>query len=72
MPKFKAGEIVLVKQDSFSPKENFKAILAYEDPEEQIPCPLCDNPECVEWANVRAVDGGWHYHISECQMEKIE
>jgi hypothetical protein len=35
----------------------------------------CDDPECVEWANVQIVggphDGEWLFHLSECQMEDV-
>lgn len=36
-------------------------------------CPLCDDPECQEWANVHIVgiEDGWLFHLSECQMEDV-
>lgn len=41
-----------------------------------MPCVICDNPDCIEWANVQIVDGehkgGWLCHLSECEMEDWE
>ena len=35
-----------------------------------FPCPLCDDPDCREWANVQIVGtSGWMCHLSECEME---
>lgn len=38
-----------------------------------VPCFLCDDPECKEWATLLSVDGlGAAYHVAECQMEDVE
>lgn len=31
-------------------------------------CMVCDDPECREWPNLEADEGGCLYHVSECQM----
>jgi hypothetical protein len=69
--KFYPGELVLMKRASFSPVENVRVVLLYEHPDERMPCPLCDDPNCFEWANVLGEDGHYYYHVSDCQLQKL-
>jgi len=71
MPKFKAGQIVKLKEYKFSPlPEEVRVVLAYE--EDNFPCTLCDDPNCYEWSNALGEDGRWYWHVSECQLEPIQ
>lgn len=51
---------------------------AYSDEKEDHEnCFLCDDPDCVEYANLLIVKDGqvsdeWIYHVSECQMEDLK
>ncbi|ACV57548.1 hypothetical protein Aaci_0490 [Alicyclobacillus acidocaldarius subsp. acidocaldarius DSM 446] len=69
--KFWPGELVLMKRASFCNAENVRVVLLYEVPEEMMPCPVCDDPTCREWANVLSEDGRYFYHISDCQLERL-
>ena len=64
MAKFQPGELVEI-QDG---KHRVEGVLVYEPPDEQHPCPICDDGACVAWTNVLRVDGKWAYHVAECRM----
>lgn len=68
--KYKPGQIVRVKRATFSNHKDFIAVICDEgdDPD---PCMICEEDGCVEWANVLEVNGGFHFHIPECQMELV-
>ncbi|WP_035462157.1 hypothetical protein [Alicyclobacillus macrosporangiidus] len=66
-----AGRTALMKRASFCAAQNVRVVLLYEHPDERMPCTLCNDPNCFEWANVLSVDGRYFYHIPDCQLEKI-
>lgn len=71
----KPGDIIALNGPAgFGGDKGIYRILPEDQPSN---CPLCQNPECLEWANLEELDseglptGDNAYHVSECEMNNI-
>lgn len=70
MPKFKAGDLVVMKEYGLGPDRNVKVVLIREEDDDHMACMICSDPDCCEWSNALGVNGVFYYHLSECQLAR--
>lgn len=57
---FKPGDMVLVGGVT-------EAVIVWES--DPLPCMMCGDDGCKEWANLLTIDGKWLFHVSEHDMD---